>query len=171
MDYVRKTIHVWMSGFFQLVTDAIEAAHLMSEVVAEAAVKVRDGFVKTAKLVFAISNPILYGIVRLAVGATQTPVTVDMTRLQSAVDAMKRLADRTETIDRRLDTLYSTMTIDNIEQGENIFTSLANLYNLARADISVDNGHKIRKKANAISETFLEYKETDQWLKNLIGAW
>lgn len=111
----------------------------------------------------AISNPLLYTLIRTAANVVQSAVSIDMVRLQSAVDAMIRLAERVASIDTRLDSLYQKLCISNIQQGEGIFTSLANLYNLCSADILVDKGFWIRKKANDLSALFDAYKDAEDW--------
>ena len=111
----------------------------------------------------AISNPLLYTLIRTVANVAQSAVSIDMARLQSAVDSMMRLADRVANIDIRLDSLYRKLCISNIQQGEGIFTSLANLYNLSSADILVDKGFWIRKKANDLSSLFEAYKSAEDW--------
>lgn len=111
----------------------------------------------------AISNPLLYTLIRTAANVIQGAVSIDMIRLQNAVDTMLRLAERVENIDTRLDSLYQKLCINNIQQGEGIFTSLANLYNLCSADIQVDKGFWIRKKAHDLSSLFEGYKAAESW--------
>lgn len=117
-----------------------------------------------------ISNPLFYSAIRTAVGCTQEPVTIDMPRLQNAVDQMTRLASKVADIDSRLDSLYGRLCVDNIEQGEGIFTSLANLYHLSKADISVDEGNRIRRKAEAINNLFNGYEDAEKWALEQIGG-
>lgn len=125
---------------------------------------------KSVKKVLKATNPFAYATIRSASGLVQSPVTIDMIRLLEVVEQMDRLASRVQTIDARLDTLYRKLCISNIEQEEGIFTSIVNLYNLCSADINVDEGQKIRRKANAISELFHEYKDAESWVLNQIGG-
>lgn len=116
----------------------------------------------------ALSNPLMYIAARLVSGLRQAVVTIDMARLQEAVSSMDALAARVQRMDSRLDALYRTLCVNNIEQGEGIFTSLANLYHLSSADINVDEGRTIRKKATAISELYTGYSEAERWALSLI---
>lgn len=116
----------------------------------------------------AISNPLLYTLCRVVAGITQSMVTIDMALLQDAVDDMDALATRVQNMDTRLDRLYRQLCISNIQQGEGIFTSLANLYNLSSADILVDQGNWIRRKANDLSSLFDGYRNAEHWALNEI---
>ena len=117
-----------------------------------------------------ISNPLLYCAIRTVTGCTQSSVTIDMVRLQNAVDKMDRLATRVGNIDNRLNSLYGKLCINNIEQGEGVFTSIVNMYHLSRADINVDEGNRIRRKANAINSLFNGYKDAERWAISQIGG-
>ncbi len=117
-----------------------------------------------------ISNPLLYCAIRTVTGCIQPSVTIDMVRLQNAVDKMDRLATRVSNIDNRLNSLYGKLCINNIEQGEGVFTSLVNMYHLSRADINVDEGNRIRRKANAINSLFNGYKDAERWVISQIGG-
>lgn len=120
--------------------------------------------------ILAIANPLLYTILRTVTGIVQSVVTIDMVRLQNAVDAMDNLATRIANIDARLDTLYRKLCVSNIQQSEGVFTSLANLYNLASADINVDQGGRIRRKANNLSDLFAGYREAESWALTQSGG-
>lgn len=118
--------------------------------------------------IFAVSNPLLYAAVRLVTGLRQAAVTIDMSRLQRAVARMDALAVRVQRMDYRLDGLYRLLCIKNIKQGEDLFTSLANLYRLSSADICVDQGSAIRRKANAISDLYAGYTDAEKWALSLL---
>ncbi|KIR01535.1 hypothetical protein P261_00349 [Lachnospiraceae bacterium TWA4] len=109
-------------------------------------------------------NPFLYSLVRSIMGFLQSPVSIDMKRLQEAVDQMQRLANRVANMDYRLDNLYRHLCENNIEQEEGVFTSLVNKYQLSRADMNVDQGEKIKKKAEAVSKLFKGYNDTEKWV-------
>lgn len=117
-----------------------------------------------------IYGGISFALIRTAVGCTQPPVTIDMVRLQAAVDQMSRLANRVGNIDGRLNTLYSKLCVNNIEQGEGVMTSLVNLYHITRADINVDEGNRIRRKANAISSLYQGYYDAERQILAKIGG-
>ena len=125
---------------------------------------------KCVQDVIKISNPLLYGLVRIVSGYQQSQVTIDMVRLGNAVDEMERIAGKIAGIDGQLAGLYRKLCINNIEQGEGIFTSLANLYNLSRADINVDEGNRIRRKASDLRDLFDEYDSVEKWVLRQLGG-
>ena len=103
-------------------------------------------------------------ISRAVTGQSQQEVRINEPLLNSTVDDMNRLANRVQAIDRRLDSLYNLLTVNGIEEGEGIWTSLANLYNLAKADISVDEGNRIRRMANNLSGLYTGYSNAERWV-------
>lgn len=113
---------------------------------------------RTIQQMIQLTSPLLYTLLRSVTGCAPSPVEIDMNRLQNAVDQMARLANSVQQLDGTLSTLYGKLCVSNIEQGEGILTSLANMYHLSRADINVDEGNRIRGKANALSELFREYR-------------
>lgn len=124
-----------------------------------------DSMSTSITITVAVANPIMYSLVRIAGNLFQQAVTIDMPRLQNAVNQMDRLATRVQKLDESLNGLYRKLCINSIEQGEGVFTSLANMYQIFSADINVDDGWKIRRKANAISELFRRYDEIETWIK------
>ncbi len=150
----------------EIAEDLCVAAQIVVDVVEEL------GQLASAALaqVLRITNPLLYTVLRTVLGIAQSAVTIDMLRLQNAVDAMASLANRVANIDTRLDGLYRKLCVNNIAQGEGVFTSLANLYNLASADINVDQGNKIRRKANALSDLFSGYRDAESWALTQSGG-
>lgn len=124
----------------------------------------RDACKIAIKAAFFISNPILYAIASKIYNASREPVRINMVKLRQCVNTMNRLASRVASIDSRLDNLYYQLSRNNIEQGEGIFTSLANMYNLFRADLNVDEGQAIKRKARALSELFEDCEKTDKWV-------
>lgn len=135
--------------------------------------KIEDfmGFMQDAckvaiKTLFMLSNPILYLIASKLYNSTGEPVRINMVKLRQCVNTMNRLASRVASIDSRLDNLYYQLSRNNIEQGEDIFTSLANIYNLFRADLNVDEGQTIKRKARALTELFEDCEKTDRWVTN-----
>lgn len=147
-----------------------EAIGTATEVLLESLRVVERLIAKALDQAFKLFNPLLYTIVRAVAGASQEPVTIDMVRLSHAVDQMDRLSTRVGRIDQRLDSLYGKLCVKSIEQGEGIFTSIANLYHLSSADVRVDQGHAIRRKANALRELFDGYKDCERWLAEEIGG-
>ena len=176
-EFVEAMKLAIVAGANALITSVVYIA----EEIAEEFVHIKDVLIdifqkigqyasRSLQLCLKLSNPILYTIIRAIIGYVQPPVTIDMSRLQAAVDQMDRLASRVAGIDQRLNSLYGRMCISNIQQGEGIFVSLANMYHLSRADINVDEGYKIRRKANAIKELFGGYKDAERWALGQIGG-
>lgn len=119
---------------------------------------VKDQAVSVIKAGFFVCNPLLYLICSKIYNETKQPVTINVTKLRNCVDTLNRLARRVAEMDDRLDNLYSRLSQSNIEQGEGFFTSLANLYNLFRADLNVDQGAAMKRNARALSELFEGYE-------------
>lgn len=184
-EFVQKKLEEFYAAMRLVITTGVHAAiaalvYQAKEIaegfyaVGEAVVNVLEEMGRLASAAIAqalaISNPLLYTLLRTVTGLAQSAVTIDMIRLQNAVDAMDALATRIANMDTRLDTLYRQLCISNIQQGEGIFTSLANLYNLASADINVDQGNKIRRKANNLSSLFSGYREVESWALTQSGG-
>jgi len=127
---------------------------------------IKNATVSYMKKQFKANFPGLYNLVSNVFGAKREPLHVDMRRLRDAVNEMSRLANRVATMDSRLDNLYRQLSQNNIEQGENVWTSLCNMYNLLRADINVDEGAAIKRKARSITELFGSYEKMDNWILN-----
>lgn len=100
-------------------------------------------------------------------GYYEQGVRLQMALLQDCADRMNSIATRVKNIDTRLDTLYWRLCNSEIEQGDGIFTTLASLYNLARADLNVDEGNRIRRMANNLCEVNETYKQIEQWAMGL----
>lgn len=150
--------------------NVVEMYGCMKEATVDVLQKIGHYTAKNIQNALRMSNPLLYCAIRTIVGCTQPSVTIDMVRLQNAVDKMDRLATRVGNIDNRLNSLYGKLCINNIEQGEGVYTSLVNMYHLSRADINVDEGNRIRRKANAINSLFNGYKDAERWAMSQIGG-
>ncbi len=111
-----------------------------------------------------ISNPLLYLIASKVYKAKKEPLTINATKISDCVDIMNRLASRVATIDQRLDDLYKLLAKNNIEESEGVFTSLANLYNLFSADLNVDEGQLIKRKARALTDLYDDYESVEKWV-------
>jgi hypothetical protein len=179
-EYIQKKIHeiaeavrtFVVDGYQFFITGLCFSAAKLAEGVTDLAAGVEEAVMKTGRAaakcldyVVRISSPFTYGIVRAIAGMMQEPVRIDMARLQKAVDQMNSLARKVENIDNRLNSLYGKLCRNNIEQSEGIFTSLANMYHLASADIKVDQGYRIRRKANGLSSLFDGYRDAETWAK------
>lgn len=101
--------------------------------------------------------------VQTVAGFIQKGVTLQMALLQSCVDRMNALATRVQMIDERLDQLYYRLCASEIEQGEGIIVTLIAMYNLAWADFNVDEGNRIRRMANNLTQINEKYKEVEKW--------
>lgn len=180
VEFVREKIHEIAEAVRTFVVDNYQffitglcfSAAKLAEGVADLAAGVEEVVMKTGRAaakcldyVVRFSSPFTYGLVRAIAGMLQEPVRIDMARLQKAVDEMNSLARKVENIDSRLNSLYGKLCRNNIEQSEGIFTSLANMYHLASADIKVDQGYRIRRKANGLSSLFDGYRDVESWAK------
>ena len=124
----------------------------------------KDQTIKAAKMHLLVSNPLLYIVASKVYKAVAHPVKINVYEISDCVDRMNRLAKRVAKIDQRLDNLYWRLAQNNIEQEEGLFTSLANIYNLFRADLNVDEGAAIKRKARALTDLYDGYKRTDKWV-------
>lgn len=107
-------------------------------------------------------------VARAVTGAVQNVVSIQVELLQSCVDDMRSVATRVQNMDYRLDRLYDRLLNSMIEQEGNILVSLANLYHIARADLNVDEGNRLRRMANNINSWNDAYKDVERWLMSLM---
>ena len=119
---------------------------------------------KVIKQCLKVSNPILYSIASRIFGLNSAKIRVDLKKVRNCVSTLHRLANRIASLDTRLDNLYYRLSRNNIEQGEGVFTSLASMYNLFRADLNIDGGAKIRKKANELGELLEDFENLERRL-------
>ncbi len=153
-----------LSGIEKIITVGERVINYAVDQVGDFIGYLRDACKVAIKAAFMICNPILYAIASKLYNASKEPVRINMVKLRQCVSTMNRLASRVANIDSRLDNLYYQLSRNNIEQGEGIFTSLANMYNLFRADLNVDEGQAIKRKARALSELFEDCEKTDEWV-------
>ena len=184
VDFVKEKIHqvvqavrmhiianfqATISVLFFTAAKMVEGIQHLAHGVKEVVMEIGGYAAECLDFVVKITSPLVYSVVRGITGLLREPVRIDMRRLQSAVDLMEKLASRTGKIDSRLNSLYGRLCWNNIEQEEGIFTSLANLYHLASADIKVDQGYRIRRKANGLKSLFDDYKSTESWVKQQLS--
>ena len=124
----------------------------------------KEQAVASVKNLLFVSNPLFYIIASKVYRDVKEPVKINVYEISDCVDRMNRLAKRVAKIDQRLDDLYWRLAQNNIEQDEGLFTSLANIYNLFRADLNVDEGAAIKRKARALTDLYDGYKRTDEWV-------
>ncbi len=155
-----------LSGIEKIITVGERVINYAVDQVGDFIGYLRDACKVAIKAAFMICNPILYAIASKLYNASKEPVKINMVRLRQCVNTMNKLASRVANIDSRLDNLYYQLSRNNIEQGEGIFTSLANMYNLFRADLNVDEGQAIKRKARALSELFEDCEKTDEWVSD-----
>ena len=177
-EFVQDKIHEMVSAVKLAVTERaheiVRNLQVFAKQIAEGAQYLKNAIGDTIEVVgnfteravrqaMQITAPLLYSLARTISGASQEPITIDVARLQEAVDSMERLAQKVADIDNRLSGLYSKLCQSNIEQGEGILVSLVNLYHLAWADINVDEGQRVRRKANAIRAIFDDCRSVEKW--------
>lgn len=124
----------------------------------------KEQAIASVKNLLFVSNPLFYIIASKVYREVKEPVKINVYGISDCVDRMNRLAKRVAKIDQRLDDLYWRLAQNNIEQDEGLFTSLANIYNLFRADLNVDEGATIKRKARALTDLYDGYKSTDEWV-------
>ncbi len=167
--HVRVSYNVLAAGAFETAVNIIEGVGSLAKGIKETAISMGTAVINGLEAAIYIQAPLLYVLVRTIMNFHQQPVRIDMNSLQNAVERMETLAGRVENIDGRLKSLYWKMCQNNIEQKEGVFTSLANLYHLASADINVDKGRDIARKARALRSLFSEYDKTERWVLGQIG--
>ncbi len=171
-ERVKTGINNFVSGVFEgaerLLTKGAQVVNSAVDGTMNFLRGVKDQAVSAIKNTLFISNPILYIIASRVYKETKQPVRINVTKLRNCVETLNRLAKRVATIDTRLDNLYSRLARKNIEQDEGIFTSIANLYNLFRADLNVDQGATIKRKARALSELFEGYETAEKTINSKV---
>lgn len=165
---IKTDINNWVGNVFEKAEKFItKGSRIVNSAVDGTAMFLRnlkDQTISAIKDALFISNPVLYMIVSRVYKETKQPVKINVSKISDCVDRMNKLAKRVSKIDQRLDDLYWRLAQNNIEQDEGLFTSLANIYNLFRADLNVDEGASIKRKARALTELYDGYKSADKWV-------
>lgn len=172
-ESIEKEIDNFISNVFELAEKIVTKGTQIVDSVIDGAVtvldKVKEMSIVALKQLLLFTNPHLYSIVSQAHRNAQLSVYINLTKLKSCVNTLNRLATRITSMDERLDDLYWELAQNNIEQGEGIFTSLANLYNLFRADLNVDQGRTIKRKARALSDLYDEFENAEYTIKLILS--
>lgn len=165
---IREGINNWISSVFskaeQLITKGSKFINSVKDKATSFLSMVKNETVNAIKRNFAVSHPFLYIIASKVHREVKGPVKINVTKLRSCVETLTKLATRVANIDTRLDTLYYKLARNNIEQENGIFTSLANMFNLFRADLNVDEGAALKRQARALSALFEGYQDTEEWI-------
>ena len=171
-ERVKTGINNFVSGVFEgaerLLTKGAQIVNSAVDGTMNFLKEVKDQAVFAIKNTLFISNPILYIIASRVYKETKQPVRINVTKLRNCVETLNSLAKRVANIDTRLDNLYSRLARKNIEQDEGIFMSLANLYNLFRADLNVDQGATMKRRARALSELFEGYETAEKTINSKV---
>lgn len=171
-DKVRSDINNFVGNVFskaeELITKGSRVVNSAIDGTMSFLKNLKEQAITSIKNTLFISNPILYMITSCIYKETKQPVRINVTKLRNCVDALGKLAKRVANIDSRLDSLYWRLTKKNIEQGEGVFTSLANLYNLFRADLNVDEGATMKRKARALSDLFDGYETAEKTIASRV---
>ena len=80
----------------------------------------------------------------------------NLLQLENLSGRLLQLASEVNSLDSSLSSLYGKLLIRDIEQGENIFTCLADMFHLVRADIVVDSGWMVRNECQRLSRAVQE---------------
>jgi len=171
-DKVRSDINNFVGNVFskaeELITKGSRVVNSAIDGTMSFLKNLKEQAITSIKNTLFISNPILYMITSRIYKETKQPVRINVTKLRNCVDTLGKLAKRVANIDSRLDSLYWRLTKKNIEQGEGVFTSLANLYNLFRADLNVDEGATMKRKARALSDLFDGYETAEKTIASRV---
>lgn len=174
MEKVKNGIEKFISTVTEKAIVIVEKAkNALNSVIAGAKSwlnSVKNSALNNIKRVLNFSRGLVYKISSRLFGVRREPIRINYNKLRDCVDRMNSVAQRVGVMDRRLDSLYVKLLQKDIEQEEGVFTSLVNMYNLIRADISVDEGNSIRHKADVISGLFGDYKGLEQKIKRLVPA-
>ncbi len=160
---LRETVRVGLNSALEKVYSKAEEIITKGRRVVNAATDAARKVLNAAKkvsvavidTVLKYTQPILYSIASKVYKLKQGEVRINLKKLKQCVNTLYRLASRISSLDSRLDSLYYRLAQNNIEQEEGVFTSFASMYNLFRADLNIDEGASIRRKANELS-TLLE---------------
>lgn len=98
-------------------------------------------------------------------GAKYVDVNYDPEELERLKNRLYNLANKVDNLDKELDYLYMKLLQRDIEQGENVFTCLADLFYLCRADIVIDNGVKVRRYAQRLEYGINMLRKMEERLK------
>ncbi len=169
---VRTIVNVEVAFVFDLAEDIVAIKKSLINAASEVAVGVLRETKKVAMQVvqswLLVNNVIFYSIASKLFGYVREQIIINMTELRQCVDSMQRLAARVSNIDSRLDNLYYKLARNNIEQGENIFTSILNLYNLIKSDFVVDEGAAIKSRANALERLMDGYVKSEKLIRQKV---
>lgn len=165
---VQTGINHWLGSVCTIAEKCITMGDRVVNKFIDGAADFWDSFkekaIDSVKTLLFVSNPLIYIIASKVYKANKEPVRINIPRIRDCVDRMNNLARRVANIDARLDNLYWRLAQNNIEKEEGIFTSLANMYNLFRADLNVDEGAAIKRKARALSDLYDGYESTEKWV-------
>lgn len=168
-QYVSAEINKWISNVCctaeTYITKGSRIVNTMVDVASGFFEELKKQAVAAVKSMLLAANPLFYVIASKVYRAANEPVRINVMKLSDCVDRMNRLATRVAAIDERLDRLYSRLARNNIEMEKGVFTSLANMYHLFRADLNVDEGAVIKRRARALSDLYDGYVDTDKWVK------
>lgn len=169
-DAVRVGLNSALAKVYSKAEEIVTKGRRFADAVTDTARKVLNAAKKVSVAaiegILKYTQPIFYSIASKIYRLKQGEVSINFSKLKRSVNTLYRLASRISSLDSRLDSLYYRLAQNNIEQEEGVFTSFASMYNLFRADLNIDEGASIRRKANALS-TLLEGFESVE--RNIIN--
>lgn len=172
MQEIRREIRGLIVSVANRAITLIRTAKNVVNAVVDGAVglinNVKDIAIKSINRIINFAGSVVYRISSRLFGIGKEPILINYTRLRDCVERMEAVARRVGAMDRRLDSLYTRLLANDIEQEKGVFTSLANMYHLMRADIAVDEGYSIRHRAQAISGLFSGYNQLERIIRSLI---
>ncbi len=167
-EVVRVGLNSALDKVYSTAEKIITKGRRVANAVTDTACKVLDAAKKvsvaTIGTVLKYTKPILYTIAAKVYKLRQGEVRINLKKLKQCVNTLYRLASRISSLDSRLDSLYYRLAQNNIEQEEGVFTSFASMYNLFRADLNIDEGAAIRRKANELSTLLEGFESTERMI-------
>ena len=100
--------------------------------------------------------PVVYQFVKNSGYHNPIRIQYNLLQLENLSGRLLQLASEVNSLDSSLSSLYGKLLIRDIEQGENIFTCLADMFHLVRADIVVDSGWMVRNECQRLSRAVQE---------------
>ncbi|MBQ2963364.1 MAG: DUF2974 domain-containing protein [Clostridia bacterium] len=163
---VRKELNETVGKIYGVAESIITKSTRFFDKACELLSKAQKVSIAVMDKVLKYTNPLFYSIASSVYRARQSIISINIKKLKECVNTLYRLATRISALDTRLDNLYYKLSRNNIEQEEGVFTSLASIYNLFSADLNIDQGGVIRRKARALSELVEKFEATERKIIN-----
>lgn len=165
---VVRLVTECIEGAKKLIESAKQFVSSVKQQICDKLHAIKNGILDHIKKGFATTQNAFHRVVEKISSYGREMLWVDSVRLKYCVDQLNTIARRVASIDSRLNSLYSKLKKNNIEQEEGVFTSLVNMYHLCSADINVDEGQALRRRARAISDLFKAFEKAEKFIESII---